>query len=371
MKTRKLLSIFLAAVLMVSCISITALADGGTVTVSLLGEKQAVATEEYEVMLNIEETSVDLAGGISCDIEYDENKFELNRVEISEEFANANHLEDSRDSINTTTPGVVKVILLDVDNDSANANWLTLVFTVKAAQETSAEFSLENVKVSNATGTMLVTNNLTVDVTDIIYDHILDVNGASIRKDAKGNIRFEAEIDANVDKTKVAEVGFLMIPAVCLKDGLYNGDLTLSDKYITANGKMVTVATNKIDKADDISKIFDNDNKFYCYLANTQEYSLSMAFAARAYVKLTDNTVIYSDNQTYSDASNTYEKDIKGGTSSKSCIETAKAIYEIYKDKAGVTFSDEFKSIISKDSWEKEEYTIVVTELAQVEDSFN
>ncbi len=366
MKTKKLFSVVLAVILIVGCVGITATAESGTVTVSLLGEKQAVAGEEYEVILNVEETSADLVGGISCDVEYDKDKFELNRVEISQEFANANHLENGRDSINTTTTGVAKVILLDVNNDSANTDWITLVFTVKAEQETSAEFKLENVKVSDSTGTQLLTNNLTVEVTNIIYDHIIDVNGASIRKDGVGNIRFEAEIlSGSVDMSEIIEVGFLMVPAACLKGDLYNGDLTFTDsgKYTTADGRTVTIATN----SKEGSRILDN--KFYCYLTNTTSFKLNTTFAARAYIKIDDGTeeglIIYSDNQTYIEGSKTYEKNIKGGTSSKSCIETAKAIIELYD----VT---DLKSYLTADTatWTAN-YTDIVEKLAEVEDSFN
>ncbi len=370
MKTKKLLSILLAVILMFSCVALTASAEGETVTVSLLGEKQAVADEEYEVMINVDETTADLAGGISCDVKYDAKKFALNRIEISSAFADANDLSDESGEsqiINTNVPGVVNVVLVDVADDSTKSNWLTLVFTVKATQETSAEFSLENVKVSNSTGTQLVTNNLTVDVTDIIYDHILDVNGASIRKDGVGNIRFEAEMHSgSVDMDSVIEVGFLMIPAACLKGDLYNGDLTFTDsgKYTTADGRTVTIATN----SKEGSRIVDGD-KIYCYLTNTTSFKLNTTFAARAYIKIDDGTeeglIIYSDNQTYIPASNTYEKNIKGGTSSKSCIETAKAIIELYD-------VDDLKSYLTADTatW-TENYTDIVEKLAEVEDSFN
>lgn len=369
MKTKKLLSILLAAILMIGCVSVTASAADQTVTVSLLGEKQAVAEEEYEVMINVEETTADLAGGISCDVNYDTTKFELNRIEISSAFADVNDLsDDSGESqiINTSVPGVVSVVLVDVADDSTKSNWLTLVFTVLADQETSAEFSLENVKVSNSTGTQLVTNNLTVEVTDIIYDHILDVNGASIRKDGVGNIRFEAEIlSGSVDMNDVIEVGFLMIPAACLKGDLYNGDLTFTDsgKYTTADGRTVTIATN----SKEGSRIVGD--KIYCYLTNTTSFKLNTTFAARAYIKIDDGTqdglIIYSDNQTYVTSSKSYEKNIKGGTSSKSCIETAKAIIELYN----VT---DLKSYLTADTatWTAN-YTDIVERLAEVEDSFN
>lgn len=366
MKIKKLLSILLAAILMIGCVSVTASAADQTVTVSLLGEKQAVADEEYEVMINVDETTADLAGGISCDVKYDDKKFVLDRIEISSAFADANDLSDESGEsqiINTNVPGVVSVVLVDVAGDSTKSNWLTLVFTVEAGQETSAEFSLENVKVSNSTGTQLVTNNLTVEVTDIIYDHILDVNGASIRKDGVGNIRFEAEIlSGSIDMSEVSEVGFLMVPAACLKGDLYNGDLTFTDsgKYTTADGRTVTIASNA--KAGDE---LDAEGKIYCYLTNTTSFKLNTAFAARAYVKMTNGTIIYSDNQTYIPNSNTFEKNIKGGTSSRSCIETAKAIIELYD-------VSELESYLTADTatWTAN-YTDIVKKLAEFEDSFN
>lgn len=371
MKTKKLFSFVLVVILLVGCVGITAYAADETVTVSLLGEKQAVATEEYEVMINVDETVVDLVGGISCDVVYDERYFELDRIEITTEFATHNKLADdlgNNEIINNNKSGRVSVVLLDVPDDGAKSNWLTLVFDVTAVQESyPAQFKLENVKLSNSTGTNLVTNDLAVEVTDVIYDHILDLNGASIRKDGVGNIRFEAEIESgSIDMSEVIEVGFLMIPAACLKGDLYNGDLTFTDsgKYTTADGRTVTIATN----AKEGSRIADGD-KIYCYLTNTTSFKLNTTFAARAYIKIDDGTeeglIIYSDNQTYIEGSKIYEKNIKGGTSSKNCIETAKAIIELYN----VT---DLKSYLTADTatW-TENYTDIVERLAEVEDSFN
>ena len=368
MKTKKLLSILLAVILMIGCVGVAASAANQTVTVSLLGEKQAIASGEYEVILNVEETTADIAGGISCDVMYDSAKFEFKRIEISSAFAAINNFSDELGEsqiINTNEPGVVGIVLLDVPKDSAKSNWLTLVFAVNGTKGETATFELENVNVSDALGSELLIKDLddVEVVNNNIYTSMIKVNGSSIKKDGAGEIRFEAEIDKNVDRSKVDEVGFLMIPAVCLKGSLYNGDLTFTNngKYTTADGRTVSIA-NGFKKIADID---ENETKVYCYLSDTLTYKLSTAFAARAYVKMTDGTIIYSDNQTYIPESNTYEKNIKGGTSSKSCIETAKAIIEFYN----VT---DLKSYLTADTatWTAN-YTDIVERLAEVEESFN
>lgn len=360
MKAKKILSIVLAVILLVGCVGISVSAESGTATISLLGEKQAVVSEEYEVSINVEESSEDLVGGIYARITYDTTNFKLSRIEISPEFAAANSIDDDKatDMINTTVSGQITVALLDIPNDSNVNNWLTFVFTVQGNTGTN-EFKIQNAKVSDAVGVDLITNDLSVEVTENIYAHMIDVNGASIRKDGVGNIRFEAEIDAGVDRTKVAEIGFLMIPAVCLN----NGDLTFTDsgKYTLADGRTVSIASG----SKDISKISDSESKVYCYLTNTTTFKLSTAFAARAYIKMADGTIIYSDNQTYIADSKTYEKNIKGGTSSKSCIETAKAIIEKYN----VTELNEYLTA-DTEAWTTN-YSDIVKKLAEYENSFN
>lgn len=364
MKAKRLLSIVLAAILAVGCFCMTA-AAAEPVVVSLLGEKQAIAGEEYEVTLRVKESVADAIGGISCEVNYDANKFELKRVEITQAFADANHYvttESAQGNIinNNATAGTIKIVLLGAKGDKAENNWLTLVFTVKT-NSGAAQFSLENVQSSNAAGTSLVEKDpLSVNViNNTSYTKMANVNGASIRKDGVGNIRFEAEI---LDKTKVAEIGFLMLPAACLN----NGDLTVTDsgKYTMADGNKVTIASG----SKNISSLKEDESKFYCYLTNTTSFKLTTKFAARAYVKLTDGTYIYSDNQTYSDGA--YVKDIKGGTSAKSCISVAKAIYDVY---SGTNNLSAIAEIIAKTNseWSAEDYQTVVNELAKCEDSIH
>ncbi len=360
MKIKKLLSIILATVLLVGCISLQVSAADTTATISLVGEKQAIVGAEYEVVLNVKETSADLVGGISADVIYDSAKFKLERVEISSDFATANSINEATNAINTSTAGKITVVLLDAPNDESENNWLTFVFTVKESIGT-AQFNLENVNVSDATGSKLITNNLTVDITDnSVYAHMIDVNGASIKKDGEGNIRFEAEIDSSIDRSQIAAVGVMILPTVYIDNGdlkAFAGDLSNKDatvKYTMSNGKNKIIARSYVP----INEIGDND-KFYTYLTNTTSFKLYTSFSARAYVVLNDKdkTVIYSDNKIV-------ENNIVGGTSSKSCIDTAKAIYEKFKTSNDLSSISE---IVKKDAtqWTVDDYKTVVTKLAE------
>jgi hypothetical protein len=86
---------------------------------------------------------------------------------------------------------------------------------------------------------------------------------------------------------------------------------------------------------------------------------LNTEFSARAYAKLNDGTYIYSDNIIV-------DNNIVGGTSSRSCVDVAKAIYNLNKDKFSDEVKDEVKTIIAKDSWAVDEYKTVVKALAAV-----
>lgn len=369
MKLKKSLSIILAIILAVSCLCITAAAENEDVTISLKGEAQAIAEAEYEVTLNVAETTADSVGGISCEVTYNKDKFSFDRVEISKKFATANGIEQSDNGIvqsdtvgkivNTSTEGIVKVLLLQVEGDKKVNDWLTLVFDVNKGSEgkaTTAWFNVdvENAKVSDASGVSLLTKDLEVNVTQNIFAEKVNVKGASIRKDPQGNIRFEAEIK---DRTNVEEIGFLMLPSKAVN----NGDLKFTNDlqngkhmYTLANGNKITIATN----GKKIEDIDENDAKIYCYLKNSISM-LNTEFSARAYAKLNDGTYIYSDNIIV-------DNNIVGGTSSRSCVDVAKAIYNLNKDKFSDEVKDEVKTIIAKDSWAVDEYKTVVKALAAV-----
>lgn len=360
MKIRKSLSVILAIIVALGCLSITAFAEGEQVTVSLLGEKQAIIGDEYEVSLNVAETVADSVGGIFCDVTYDKDRFTLKRVEISKAFATANDIENDVEgtAINTSTEGLVKVLLLQVEGDKKANNWLKFVFDVNGEAETAttAWFGIENANTSDTNGVQLIANGLSVNVTENIFEDKVNVKGASIRKDPQGNIRFEAEI---IDRTDVEEIGFLMLPSKAINNGDLkftndydnNGVTSAKQLYTMANGKKISIASN----GKKISDIAEDETKVYCYLNNSISM-LDTAFSARAYVKLNDGTYIYSDNIISSN-------NIVGGTSSRSCVDVAKAIYNLNKDTYDLSA---IESIIASDSWTVSDYETVVKALADV-----
>ena len=135
----------------------------------------------------------------------------------------------------------------------------------------------------------------TMNIEENIYASMINVNGATIKKDGTGYIRFEAQIDdellslINSNISNVIEIGFLMLP----KAYLDNGDLTYADKYAS-----IKYGEKSISKGCyPIEDLPDNFNGiFYCYLNDSNKNFLATTLAARAYVKLNDGTYVYSDN---------------------------------------------------------------------------
>ena len=369
MNTKRFISIAIAIVLLISCMSISASAEDPSATISLTGESNAVIGAEYKVALNVSESSADVVGGLSCDVTYNTDTFSFKRVEMTSDFAAANYVSaDGYSETISQADGKISVVLLDVDGDTAENRWLTLVFEVLSSQG-SANFTLDNAKVSDTAGTELITSDLSVDivrteggVVDFHKSHT-NANGASIKKDVTdeqgnvvGNIRFEAQLSADIDKSTVSEIGFVMLPTVCLD----NGELTVTEngKYTMANGREVSIAYN----GKSIDSLSELEDRYYCYLTNTMEFPLTMSFAARPYVKLKDGTYVYGYNDVV-------ENNIVGGTSNKSCIDIAKAIYNEYVTKYPSYDFIAIADIVALDAnqWTTENYQTVVNALVAAE----
>lgn len=371
MNTKRFISIAIAIVLLISCMSISASAEGSSATISLKGEAHAVSGAEYKVALNVSESTADLVGGLSCDVTYNTDMFTLKRVEMASDFAAANYISDDGYSETISeADGKISVALLDVTGDQAENKWITFVFEVLNS-EGNAEFVLDNAQVSNATGTELITADLSVDIVGTeegvihFYKPQTNVNGASIKKDVTdengnivGNIRFEAQLDESIDKSTISEIGFVMLPTACLD----NGELTITEsgKYTMANGREVSIAYN----GKSIESLDDLENRYYCYLTNTMEFPLTMSFAARPYVKLNNGTYVYGYNEVM-------ENNIVSGTSKKSCIDIAKAIYAEYVTKYPSYDFGAIADIVALDaeSWTTENYQMVVNALVAAENT--
>jgi hypothetical protein len=98
-----------------------------------------------------------------------------------------------------------------------------------------------------------------------------------------------------------------------------------------------------------------DETVFYANLINSSATAsrINTAVSARAYVKLTDGTIIYSDNAVS-------DKNIAGGTSSRSCIDVMKGVAAAngYIDDA----EESIKGILDKANkdWTLEDYAAVV-----------
>ena len=367
MNAKRIFSIVLAIILTISCMSFSASAENSSVTISLQGEDHAVIGAEYKVSLNVSESAADTVGGLSCDITYNTEKFRLKRAELASDFANANYIAaDGYSNLIRDNAGKISVMLLDVAGDQAQNKWITFVFEVLTSDGV-ANFTLDNAVVSDDVGKTFIDSELVVDITDEeieIFTPQTTVNGASIKKDVKdgngnivGNIRFEAQLSDIIDERAV-EVGFVMLPTAFLD----NGELTVTEsgKYTMANGREISIAYNG--KA--ITSVDDADNRYYCYLTNTMDFPLDMSFSARAYVKLNDGSYIYGYNEIM-------ENNISSGTSSRSCVDIAKAIYNEYKTKYSDYDFTEIETIVAKTAseWTTDDYQLVVNTLVDAENA--
>ena len=337
---KKIIAILLATFLLMSMFVLGVSAETA-VTVSLNGASQAIKGEQYEVVLSAPAT----VGGISGEIKYDADSFSLKGIEITSAFAEANKItvDKGTDLIKDDSEnGVIKFALLSGDSDK----WVTFNFTTADTAATGAAFTLENVKVSNSAGTALV-DNLTTDIAAgaaAVYEKALDVAGASVRTNGAADIRFEIDLGVNNYKGQIEEVGVIMIPTRFVAEGQ---ELVYDTENVKYSGKTAKIARSS-------AKDIGDETVFYANLINSSATAsrIKTAVSARAYIKLTDGTIIYSDN---ADA----DKNIGGGTSSRCCIDVMKSIAATkdFSDNADVT------AILAKANadWTLDDYAAVVS----------
>ncbi len=337
---KKVLAILLATLLAAGMMSFGASADTESVTVALSGSTQAIKGESYEVTLSAPTT----VGGIQGEIDYDEAKFKLSDIAITSAFATANKITDKTNLI-TDDGKVIKFALLP-DKAATNSEWVTFIFAVLEADGKS-DFTLNNVKVSDNEGVNLITEGLTeVSVKDTpVYAPALNVAGATIRTNAEADIRFEADFSnafESVYRNQIVEVGIVGIPTAFMKDG---EELKIDGTYSGYSPKTAKItAENLMADTTTISTKFR--------YASSNDVLLRTKYSARAYIKLNDDTVIYSDNAIA-------DNNIIGGTSSRSCIDVARAVAA----EKGVTSSDAGAEILASandSEWTVEKYNTLI-----------
>lgn len=333
-KMKRILALLMVSVLVLSTGSMSALAaDPAEVTVNLKASvAPAVKGEIYEVTLHVSDPSI---GGVQGTLTYDASKFKLDEegnVTVTEKFATANRMSTSTNLIKDDGAGTINFALL---SDGTSTDWITFNFLV-LGETGSADFILSNVKVSNAAGTARIATVNTVNKTGVaVYGHAVDINGASVRTNGTVDIRFEMELDEIFADAK--KVGFILIPTNFIENGQ---ELTV-DANATYSGYKAAIAERDVKSGD--TKIYIN------LLNSATERNLNTKYTARAYVRLADGTVIYSDNTIE-------QNNINNGMSSRSCVDVAKAVAK------SLEITDEaILTILAKDTWTLEDYNQVIT----------
>lgn len=339
-KMKKMLALLIASVLTLSISNMSVAAeDPSDVTVSLKSSAApAVKGEIYEVTLNVSDAKI---GGVQGSITYDAEKFELNQnggVTVTEAFAIANRLSmgERTTMIKDDKAGTINFALL---SDGTSTDWITFNFLV-LGETGNANFTLSNMKVSNAAGTARIATVKTVDIKGVeIYDHAVDVKGASVRTNGSLDIRFEVEYDVAF-AGEAKSVGLILIPTHFVEEGQELTDTTEA-VYSGKKAKFAEVAITELGE----------DGILYVNLLNSAKESyLNTAYTARAFVRLANGKVIYSDNIV--EANN-----IDNGMSSRSCVDVARAV----ANTEGFKHSEEVLAILAKTgNWELAEYEAVI-----------
>ena len=201
----------------------------------------------------------------------------------------------------------------DEEESFGDTNWTWKQFTkvYEPTSNGSIEFAAND----------LPAGSYTIYLDDIVVQELLvKVEGATVATSGEADIRFEAKLTETVNEYKedVKEVGVLLIPT----DLLNNEEL----KDDTANSAIKTVPYNK----------FEVGKSFYVNLlkSSSDDKYLNRQYTVRAFVKLNDDTVLYSNMW------------------SRSCVDVAKALAKKYDilidDTTGAWSVDKYKPVIKE-----------------------
>ncbi len=306
---KKAIVVLLVMLILMSTLVVSIAAEE-PINISLVGSSQAIKGEMYEVSVCIDSPS--RAGGLFGRINYDNSKFTIESVSISSSIAKVNRVEEiESEQIISESNGVIDFAII---SDKVSSKLMTINFQTKDDAEISAtSFEFANVEVSDVRGITKV-SNLTTNIEEeniTVYEKALDVIGASVRTNGAADIRFTVDLGVNNYKGQIAEVGVIMIPTRFVEEGQ---ELVYDTENVKYSGKTAKKAYSFADQIGD-------ETQFYANLINSSSSAsrVQTEISARAYIKLNDGTIIYSDNIDTS-------RNIAGGTSSRCCIDVMKSI---------------------------------------------
>ena len=348
---KKFLALFLALMMLATMTALTASAAGTAVDVTLVAENEvgAVKGSVYSVTLNVANATV---GGVQGTVTYDAAKFDFEDISMEKAVADANYIETKAEEafkIDETTGTIDFILLCGGANNLATFN-----FKVLADAVGKADFTVSAVKVANATGTAVVDNN-PVNANGIKVSPVaITMDATSVRTNLTYDIRFKTTIDATFAANhKIAEIGMILIPT----------------KLVAAGKELINDADGSFcidnQKPQIKTVAYDGNNTVYATINNTGATHMNRLYSLRAFVKLANGTIVYSDNEADNEP-------IQNGTISRSCKTTAIALYDLYK--ASYAFSQEAKDVAAKVDvkWTAKDYeTLAKENLAALKASEN
>ncbi len=286
---RKVIAVIVSLVMLLGVAAISASAEGEKPTISLYGKSEIGLTEQggtelYELAVYLDEAG-SAVGAVEGTITYDTGVFDYDSI--------VSNLDT------TTNP---EGTVFDIDEENGAIRFIALVsdtrelFVVNFAvvgENEDATFILTT-KIANQTGTDYLNVKAARRNVAVKDNDIINVNGAAILKTAsdKGtqDIRFNIQVDdtlaaaAITEANPAVEVGVLMMFTKRLGYNELTVDM-IDDENVTG----LVVAKKTLAEGEDVASFTAN-------VRNMQSNALGVRVSARAYIKLEDETVIYSRN---------------------------------------------------------------------------
>lgn len=313
---KKIIAVLVTLSMLLAAFTLTATA--ADVKVTLTGRTQMEAGDSYFADLKVEGTT----GGIQGTITYDTEKLDYVGVEYSDAFEAANAGLDEVAAV-SEKDGVITFVGLNPGSDKV---WFTLEFKVDTEGEVAVGDAF-TVKASNTAGTGTVTAEVVGASVEAVAPDQVDMLGATIKTTAdadKQDLMMVATV--NKEGATIVEYGVIFIPTHLLKGAELNCD---PDYVYGTNSKGNPI---KAAVATSTGASLRTNVDLYATLGGSASYKsgalLQVDITSRAYIKLSDGTVIYSNNNETDPAV------IDNGYAVKSIIGVAKSIANNIKDVA-------------------------------------
>ncbi len=326
---KKVIAVVVTLVMLLGVMAIGA--SAAEPTLSLVGREYTGLTKGngyYELQVVLAD-SAKAVGGIEGTIAYDETIFDYDSAVLGADFSAGNTVDNSI-AVDETN-GSIKFVGLA----TGDGVWFTLKFAVVA--EGTATFDLTT-KGANADGSAYLTVTAEDKTVEIVDAEVLNLEGATIKKTnntAAQDIKFRAVVNNDIFAEKyagktVTEYGIMFMFTKRLEDRELKVEMIGDDSVV---GLAVAHSTE--------GDVFET---FAANINNMTADAIGVRISARAYAKLSDDSVIYSNNY-----NSTYGT--KAGYESKSVIDVARSAAEVAKkncsDKAELDAIDEILAMPS------------------------